>query len=178
MSSEQSSGPGPPPGFDLPQNLSQLEIETLSQYETQILFPCPALNSDISVCAKLLATRGALLQHLKHEMTEAHGTLDLARLLTYTNRGVFCSGDFPNRYQAQRHLQNALARGVCKADMAYMNYQHDLGSCGDRVCKLCGAEFTSWIDLVEHQSAHASELVPDQILVFDALVPEELEEAS
>ena len=98
MSSEQSSGPGPPPGFDLPQNLSQLEIEAHSQYETQIMFSCPGLDFDNSVCGRMFPTRGALLQHLKHEMTGTHGTLDLARLLTYNNRCVLCKSDFPNRY--------------------------------------------------------------------------------
>ena len=120
----------PPPGFEIPQNLSQQDIEAELQHETETetLFVCPAFNSDHSACGKVFSTKSALLQHLKHELTGNHDTLDLARLLTYTNRCVLRGSDFPNRYQAQRHLQNALSRGICKADRAYMTYQHDLGS--------------------------------------------------
>ena len=110
-------------------------------------------------------------------MSGTHGTLDLARLLAYTNRCVLCGSDFPNRYQAQRHLQNALARGICKADRAYMTYNHDLGSNNERLCKLCGLEFSSLLQLVEHQRVHAHELVPDQIIEFSTVAPDDLEPA-
>ena len=137
----------PPPGLAMPRQSPALEHEP-DTYP----FRCP-LEIGGQKCGAGFMTYKALVQHMVHSNSDAHGIRHYARFITRTNQCVHCRSTFKSREIAQDHAAESERTGTCPTSRS--KYDLRVNPITDMQCVICGHTCKDHGDMQSHLAQHS-----------------------